>query len=334
MKICIVRLSALGDIVMMLPLIETLKRHFPESKITWVISQAFAPLVEGVEGVEFIKVKKIKSFKDLLFVRKLFKDREFDVLLATQASMSANLFYPFIKAKRKIGFDATRGNDFHGLFVKERVEYAKEHIVDSFLRFASHLGIKDICCNAKIPLSEERGKQFDSHYIVVHPCSSRGVRNWPIERMIEVIRYLNEKTSHLIVLTGGESDRTICALIQEKTGAINLAGKTSLKDLASIVKHAAFVIAPDTGVVHIANSFKVPVLGLYASNSSDLGGPYGNMEFVVDKYEEALLHYKGIKKSDAPCHIRIHHPDVMKLIKTEDVIEKVEQILKENSLCT
>src|SRR4051812_16568671 len=105
MKICFVRLSALGDIVMMLPFVRTLQKAYPEAELTWVISKALYPIVETLEGVRFIQVDKVRSLKDLLTTYHLFKGERFDLLLAMQSSLSANLIYPFIRAERKIGFD-------------------------------------------------------------------------------------------------------------------------------------------------------------------------------------------------------------------------------------
>ena len=119
MRIGIVRLSALGDLVMCLPLIATLKKSFPNAEITWIIEDKFYPLFDKIDSIQFIPVSKIRSLSDWIHTKKMLKNERFDVLLCCQASMSANLLYPMIKAKRKIGYDKMRSKDFHNLFIHE-----------------------------------------------------------------------------------------------------------------------------------------------------------------------------------------------------------------------
>lgn len=100
-SICIVRLSALGDVLMAVPLIRTLQANLPQAKLTWIISRPAFDLVEGMDGVEFILIDKPNSIVDYWRFKKQMKGRTFDVLLAPQASLRTNLLYPLIKAKRK-----------------------------------------------------------------------------------------------------------------------------------------------------------------------------------------------------------------------------------------
>ncbi|MDI1351165.1 MAG: glycosyltransferase family 9 protein, partial [bacterium] len=116
--ICIVRLSALGDVLMLVPLIRTLQAGLPQAKLTWIISRPAYDLVADMDGVEFLVIDKPKSLADFWHFKKQMRHRQFDVLLAPQASFRTNLLYPLIKAKRKIGYDAHRAKDGHRWFVK------------------------------------------------------------------------------------------------------------------------------------------------------------------------------------------------------------------------
>ena len=225
MHICIVRLSALGDIVMCLPLIKTLQKNFPEAKISWVIGKSFYPLLDKLEGINLIPIPKIKSFKDLLFAKKILKDYKFDVLLATQASFSAHLLYMLIKAKRKIGYDRFRSKDFHGLFVKERIGFHKEHTVEGFLRFAKTIGAKEMNFDSDIPLGKEEttwAAQFKTPYFVINPCSSKRAKDWGYNNYPLVIKYVMEKYGWVPILTGGPSDASVCDLIEKESNCLKM----------------------------------------------------------------------------------------------------------------
>src|SRR5687768_9521904 len=106
-RICIVRLSALGDVCLIVPLVRTLQHNFPEAQITWVIGEAAHQLVEGLDGVEFVVVDKRRPLGSWRALRK----RSFDALLAVQASFRAHILLPAIRAPIRIGFDAARAKD-------------------------------------------------------------------------------------------------------------------------------------------------------------------------------------------------------------------------------
>ncbi len=140
-SICLVRLSALGDVVAFVPLVRTLQHAFPNTKITWIISRPGYDLVEGMLGIDFVVIKKPKTLKDYFHFRKKMKNKQFDVLLATQTSFRANLLYPCIRASRKVGYDKQRAKDGHRWFVKESVAPGPVHKVDEFLKFADVLDV-------------------------------------------------------------------------------------------------------------------------------------------------------------------------------------------------
>ncbi len=131
-SICIVRLSALGDVLMLVPLVRLLQAKLPDAALTWVISRPAYDLVEGMDGVEFIVINKPNSLADYWHFKKQLAGRKFDVLLATQASFRANLLYPLIRATRKIGYDKLRAKDGHGWFISEAIKPGNDHTLDSF----------------------------------------------------------------------------------------------------------------------------------------------------------------------------------------------------------
>ncbi len=106
-SICVIRLSALGDVLMLVPLIRTLQNKLPNAQLTWIISKPAFYLVEGMEGVEFIVIDKPKTLADYWRFRKQMLPRQFDVLLAPQASFRTNWLIPFIKLNAKLAMILT-----------------------------------------------------------------------------------------------------------------------------------------------------------------------------------------------------------------------------------
>lgn len=208
-SICIVRLSALGDVLMLVPLVRTLQAHLPQAQITWVISRPAFDLVEGMDGVEFFLIDKPKTPADFWRFKQAMRQRHFDVLLAAQASFRTNLLYPLIPASRKIGYDAHRANDGHGLFVTERIKPGLEHTLEGFLKFAEPLGINRPEIRWDLPIRAEDYQWAEQHVpktkpiLVVNPAASKPERSWLVERYIQVLSECQQRWPLQIVLTSG-----------------------------------------------------------------------------------------------------------------------------------
>ena len=115
-SICILRLSALGDITHTLPVFYTLRKAWPNTKITWIIGKLEYKLVKEIEGVEFIIFDKKEGFAAYKKIRQQSKNKHFDILLHMQMSLRASMISLLINAKIKIGFDRKRAKDGQWLF--------------------------------------------------------------------------------------------------------------------------------------------------------------------------------------------------------------------------
>ena len=117
--ICILRLSAIGDVSHVLPVVNAVRDHLPQAAVTWIIGKTEAQLVSGLQGVEFIEFDKrggLASFREL---RRALKGRRFDVLLHMQVSARANLLSGLIRSPLRIGWDRPRWRDRHQWFIDQ-----------------------------------------------------------------------------------------------------------------------------------------------------------------------------------------------------------------------
>jgi heptosyltransferase I len=107
-SICILRLSAIGDVCHALPIVRTLQSHWPDTRLTWVIGKTEASLVGDIPGVEFIIFDKATGWRGYRELRTRMQARHFDVLLIMQVSLRANVASLFIPASIRLGFDRIR----------------------------------------------------------------------------------------------------------------------------------------------------------------------------------------------------------------------------------
>lgn len=332
-KICLFRLSALGDVVMMIPTIRTLQKNLPKAELTWVIAPAFYPIVKYLKGVNFVTLDKPKTLKSWLVERQRLRALgEFDYLLAMQASMSAHLLYPCIRAKVKIGYDSVRSKDLHPLFVDRQIPYQREHILEGFLGFPKKMGISEICWDGAIPISQAAKDKASSllpkePFFVVHPVASKPERTASKAFYRSIIARITSKYGLQAVITGSQQDVAFCRDIAKESGVLNLAGKVDLETLPAVLEKALFLIAPDTGPIHIASALGVCPIGLYVSMGSQFTGPYFHKESVVDCYEEALAFYGKPPKTKRGAPTRLHESSMMKLIQEEKVLERVDTFM-------
>lgn len=337
-SICIVRLSALGDVLMLVPLVRALQDHFPTAKITWVIAEPAYALVADMEGIEFIVIDKPNHIRDYWHFKRQFQSRCFDVLLATQASFRANLLYACIRAKRKIGYDRLRAKDGHQWFVHETIAPGRDHTLEGFLKFAEPLGVTKPQIRWDLPIvpTDEAWAQAhlplqnDQPVILVNPAASKPERSWPIERYVAVIQHLQAKWQAHIVLTGGPGkyDQHCGEQIQQVVpDVINLIGHTKPKQLLAVIRNATLLLCPDTGPSHMAAAVGTPVIALHAVTSADVSGPYPFRHLCVDYYPEAVI---TILKKTSATNIwgtHAHGMETMKLVPIAAVIAKLDQFL-------
>ena len=337
--VAIVRLSALGDVTLLLPVIETLKRAAPQARITWITGSLAYQLLEGYPGVEFIVFDKSRGLRAYLDLRRRLQGRRFDALLAMQASWRANFIYPLISAPVKIGFDRVRARDGQWLFTNRRIRFAHQHLLDSFFAFLGALGIEERVIEWNLPITgadrswaAARVPREHAPVLAVNPGASKAEREWPVERMIEVIRAAQSRWGAHVILTGGPGVReqsagaTIMAAVS--TGIVNLIGATTPKKLAAVLARADCLLAPDTGPVHLAGAVGTPVVGLYAVASPQLSGPYRYPELTVNRYPEAVRTILGQDPQTVSWTTRVHRGEPMRLIEVADVLPKLTQVFE------
>ncbi|MBT8127390.1 MAG: glycosyltransferase family 9 protein [Gammaproteobacteria bacterium] len=342
-SVCLLRLSAIGDITHALPVLRTLQHHWPQTNVTWIIGKNEHALLSEIDGVEFIIFDKSLGFRAYREVRHQLAGHRFDVLLHMQVSLRASLTSLFIRAGIKLGFDRARAKDLQWLFTNERIVAAstRQHVVDSFIEFPKRLGL-DAVMRWDLPVAEHALDSVQhlvngDRLLVINPCAvakSRNWRNWNAEGYAAVADYAAQHHGMTVVLSGGPASlerdmaHAILAICRHKP--LDLVGRTSLPQLVALLQLADAVIAPDTGPAHIASALGTPVIGLYAATNPQRAAPYNFKHYVVNRYPEALKKYCELSVDQAPWGKRIHNDECMSLIKPEDVNRMLDRVLRDS----
>ncbi|WP_448212513.1 glycosyltransferase family 9 protein [Colwellia sp. MEBiC06753] len=336
-KLCILRLSAIGDVCHAVAMVQAIQRQYPQCQITWVVGKVEAMLLEGLPNVRFVEFDKQAGVKGYWQLRQTLRKEKFDVLLHMQVALRASIASLMIKAKVKVGFDRFRAKEGQWLFTNRQIAaQSKPHVLDGFMGFAQAIGVKNITPQWQMPITDDdqlwAAEQLSGSkpIAIICPAASKAERNWNAKGYGEVAHQLVKK-GFTVVICGGPTalEKKLATMIQANCPDIllNLVGQTSLKQLAACLKLAHFVIAPDTGPAHIAVTVGTPVVGLYAHSNPMRTGPYLYQQYVVSCYQHVIQaqHHQPLAK--LPWGIRAKGEDLMDNITIEQVMNKIKQLV-------
>jgi len=327
-RVGIVMMSAVGDAVHVLPVVNAIKRHEPSSHVTWVLQPGPATLVRGHPSVDdivlFDRAAGWRAFAD---TRRALADRAFDVVLNLQVYFKAGLVTSFTRAPIKLGFDRARARDFNWAFTNRKIppHASGQHVQDQYFEFLNALGVPHdpVVWNLG-PWPEERAWQREFFAPIEHPAASivvatsKAQKDWMPERWAEVCDALWSDYGLQPVLVGGRSERELHAerVIMERTSHKPVSALGSgLRKLVAILDGSALVLSPDTGPLHMSVALDRPVVSLIGYSNPKRVGPYR-------KFRDLMIDAYGEPGEDYPISME-NRLDRMGRIEVRDVMEKV-----------
>ena len=299
MNVAIVKLSSIGDVVHALPVATALKRHHPETRVTWVAEAREATLLGGHPDLDEVVVAdtrgwrrsraRIAALRDMADLTRRLRAAAFDAVLDLQGLMKSGLLTAFTCAPRRIGFAHGFRREWpNALFSNERVRppAAARHVVEQYVALLGPLGITHPAIEFRIPsdaASDQRAEAFlagagikpHDRIVLLNPGAGQPDKQWPVAHYRELAKRLaDEASARVVVLWGPGEDAAARAIAASAFGAA-AAPPTSLREMTALARRARLVIAGDTGPLHIAAAVGTPCLGLYGPTSGARNGPYG-----------------------------------------------------------
>lgn len=337
-RICIVMMSAVGDAVHVLPVINAIKERAPAAHVTWVLQPGPATLVRGHRAVDdivlFDRARGWRAFAD---TRRELERRAFDVVIDLQVYFKAGIVTSFTRAPVKLGFDRARARDLNWLFTTRRIPpHAPQHVQDQYLEFLDALGVPHGEVRWELgPWPAERAWQrqffdrFERPAAAIVVATSKPQKDWLPERWGEVADILYHDFGLEPVLVGGRTERELAAerviLERARHKPVSALG-SGLRNLVGIFDGSALVLTPDTGPLHMAVALDRPVVSLMGYTNPKRTGPYRKFhDLIVDAY--------GDPGEDYPISME-NRPDRMPRILVRDVVERIERWRRRYSAAT
>lgn len=329
----------LGDLVMATPVLADLRNHFKDAEITAMCQSHVAPMLKYDPNVD-----KILSFKrpsgwihrmHHLEILQPLQNGKYDMGVLLTNSFSSAWWFFRGHVKNRIGF---KGN-CRSLFLNKAVSFPAnkntQHLVLTYKALLEPMGIPISDTPPKLHITAEEtkaardllalhGATVGENLIVgINPGAAYGsAKCWLPDRFKEVTQRLLDKPNVVVVYFGDPAGaplvNDICKEFSDRV--INLAGKTSLRELLPLIGSCSIFLTNDSGPMHIAAALGIPLLALFGSTSDVRTGPYGGGK-VIHKHVECSPCYKRVCPIDFRCMTRIG---------VKEVYDELETLLSDN----
>lgn len=291
-RILLVRTSALGDLVHALPVLAAVKRALPTTEVAWVVDEDLAPLLEGHESLDRVICAPLRRWRRgssnrarelAAFLRELRSFRA-DVAIDLMGSHKGAVLARLSGAKRRIGARrADRREPSSAVWINEPVPVAPGHAVDRSLALLAALDVaaapadfapERLACGRRIALG--------AAYAFLHPGAAWGNKRYPARRWGEVAALVAERLGVEVLVGAAPGEEQLAdEAVAASRGAARRHDAPDLERLCGVLRGARLVLAGDTGAVHLAHAFGVPVVAVHGPTDPALHGPYGAPALVV-----------------------------------------------------
>jgi heptosyltransferase-1 len=282
--ILVVRLSAIGDIVMGSPLIHALRRRYPESHIAWLVQPESAPLLSDHPALDEVIIWPRSRWQELWRQGRLFallreirtlrtdlRRRDFSLVVDLQGLLKSGLLARLSGARRRIGLGSREGSQWlmsevlprggeAGLIGSE-YRYLAERLRLPVDDFRMHIGIGE-ASQAQV---QQLQLTVGSAYAVLCPFTTRPQKHWFVAHWRALIPRLSDELGIPVIMLGGPDDVEAARAIAEGTEVIDLVGQTGLQTAAGLIRDSRLLVGVDTGLTHMGIAFDRPTICLFGS---------------------------------------------------------------------
>lgn len=298
-KILIVRLSAIGDVLHCTPLTKALRQNYPNAKISWIIGDKSKDILLGnpyldeivvwnkEEWATLLKTDLLAGFRAFRALEKALQAEQYDMVVDVHAQLIPGLITWRSGAPIRVGF--SNAKELAPLFYNLKApQIRKRPITQQYLGVLEALGISEYDAEMIMPIAPEnhqKAAQVWENYkisatdkvIVLNPSTTWMTKCWPPDYFAQLGNCLLQEKGVKIVLTGAKSDIPLVSQIKEKIDGdiIDIAGATSLKDLAAIARKCHLFVSGDTGPLHIAAAVGAPTLSIFGPTDPKVYTPSG-----------------------------------------------------------
>jgi heptosyltransferase I len=288
-----IKTSSLGDVIHHMPAVTELRRNRPDTRISWVVEEAFAPLVRLHPAVDAVipvnsrawrrRLHRLATWSELRDFAVALRAHSYDEIVDSQGLVRTALMARLARGRRH-GYDAQSVREppasrFYD--VRHRVDHRLHAIARNRLLTALALGhTSDEILDFGLERAALAGPGRSPYGILLHATARPG-KEWPEPNWIEAGRMLSGRGVELLLPWGTSAERERSARIAAALSHARVADRGPLDALARLIAGASFVIGVDTGLLHLAAALGVPLVGVFVGSEPGLTGPQGRGQLAV-----------------------------------------------------
>ncbi|RJF76539.1 lipopolysaccharide heptosyltransferase I [Rhodopseudomonas palustris] len=289
--ILFIKTSSLGDVVHQMPAVTDAARAVPGLRLSWVVEDAFAPLARLHPSVAEVIPVATRRWRSKLTARATWRDiadfgtrlrePEFDKVIDTQGLIRSAIIARLAHGERH-GYDASS--------IREPLAarfYNVTHQVDRALHAVTRNRRLTGLSLGYQPADEidygliRPPRTNDEAYAVLLHGTSRTSKEWRAEDWIAIGRWLQDRRLHVVLPWGTDAERQTAERLSAAIAGSRVLPKQRLDLTAQVIANAALVVGVDTGLMHLAAAFRVPLVGIYVATDPGLTGPVGSGPMTV-----------------------------------------------------
>jgi heptosyltransferase I len=301
MRLLVVRMSALGDIVHALPVLQALRCELPGARVDWLADRRYAEILNYVEGLSTVVIGRPGLARAVTTLRAA----AYDVAIDLQGLLKSAAMARLSGASRVIGFarEALREPAAAWFYDDAAPVPAGAHVIAKNLSILSLLNVsasKPYRFGLNAPpsaiadqLARDAEQQRLRGIALINPGAAWPNKRWAPPRFGVVAAHVREAHGLLPVVLWGNGERALADAVVESAGGVAVrAPETTLADLLALCRRAALMVSGDTGPLHIAAAMGTPVVGLYGPTWPERNGPWAADDVVVSRAEACECHHK------------------------------------------
>ena len=280
MRIAIVKLSALGDIVHAMIVLQFIKKFNSEILIDWIVEKSYKDLLEShsdinkVHVVNFRQSKEKKSLLALIEQLKMLRKLEaYDLVIDMQGLIKSAVISKLIPSKQTLGFDKFSIRErVASVFYNKTLNYEyHNNIIErntALIEFALGISISKNEIQEKLSFLHPRFHKLDfnisstKNNVILIPGASHLSKCYPSAKLAELTTLLD---ANFIVVWGNDSEKIMANKVKNLSPAVTVCNKLSINSLIILISKVDLVIGPDTGPTHISWAMNIPSITLFGS---------------------------------------------------------------------
>jgi lipopolysaccharide heptosyltransferase II len=344
-RICLIKPSALGDVVQTLPLLPVLKRRFPDAQISWVINRELRDLVDGHPALhESIPFERRGGWLQSWALLRVLGQQRFDLVIDLQGLLRTAVMTVATGAPVRVGLQTARECSHLSLncVIPDTSRDVPAHA--RYWRLAEYLGHGNMPRESFVATSEAdrnwvAGKldRLPRPIFAVHPGARWETKRWPVEKFAELLERTNRMWSGSTLILGSKAERVDAEQLKHdlvkrignfgSPNIVNLAGQTTLKQLSALLSQVDFAISNDSGPMHLAAGLGTPTLGLFTCTSAVRSGPAGDQHEMVSTTVSCAAGYYKTCPHHGERHLACHRE-----LDVERVWQALQRLVQKNGL--